>query len=66
MLLLEKWCIFGEMSSDFTDILHEMTGKVHEQNHEGSFVTVYRKIGHNAAPTKNIIFALTDSLASRY
>lgn len=27
----------GEMSSDFTDILHEMTGKVHEQNHEGSF-----------------------------
>ena len=27
----------GEMSSDFTHILHEMTGKVHEQNHEGSF-----------------------------
>jgi len=27
----------GEMSFDFTDILHEMTEKVHEQNHEGSF-----------------------------
>ncbi len=30
------------------------------------YVTVYRKIGHNAAQTKNFFFALTDSSASRY
>ena len=30
------------------------------------YVTVYRKIGHNAAPTKKFFFALTHSSASRY
>ncbi len=30
------------------------------------YVTVYRKIGHNAAPTKKFCFALTHSSASRY
>ncbi len=40
--------------------------QINKNKHIFIYVTVYRKIGHNAAPMKIYIFALTLSSVSRY